>query len=422
MKKTPLENLNLDVYHGVLDNGFRYYIVPKDNVNSFYATLSTDYGSKQIEFIPSDSRKMISVPAGIAHFLEHKMFESKDGVDPFVLFDKNGASANANTNNSKTTYLFSGTNNFLDNLKILLNYVNEPYFTDQNVEKEKGIIIQEINMCNDSFDRRGYNKILENSFVKSPIRIPVIGNKESVNSITKEDLYKCYNTFYHPSNMFLVITGNIDVESTIKVIEENQVNKKKAKKIKVKKYREPDRVKRKTETIRMNVSIPKIYIAYKINIKNIDINIKLLKKYFSIYLDALFGGVSKFDSEIKEERICNEGVGYFIISEEDHILLVVIGETKKISKLVNKIDETIGLKITEEEFERKKKTFISSLVYASDNIFGINNILMDDLITLKEVNYNIYSEIKNMNINILNNILDNINFDAKAKVIIKPQK
>ena len=214
MKCTSLKNLDLDIYHGTLSNGLRYYIVPKKANNNFYVTLSTDYGSNQIEFIPYGEKKLKKVPAGIAHFLEHKMFESEDDVDPFSLFDQNGANANASTDNVKTTYLFSGTTNFEENLKILLNYVNKPYFTDENVEKEKGIINQEIDMCDDSCVRKAYDHILANTFIKNSIRIPTIGTKESIDTITKEDLYTCYNTFYQPSNMFLVITGNVDVEKT----------------------------------------------------------------------------------------------------------------------------------------------------------------------------------------------------------------
>jgi len=422
MECTSLKNLDLDIYHGTLSNGLRYYIVPKNDNNNFYVTLSTDYGSNQIEFIPYGEKKLKKVPAGIAHFLEHKMFESEEGIDPFSLFDQNGESANERTDNKKTTYLFSGTTNFEENLKILLNYVNEPYFTDENVEKEKGIINQEIDMCNDSYVRKGYDHIIANSFVKNSIRIPTIGSKESIDLITKEDLYTCYNTFYQPSNMFLVITGNVDVEKTVEIISTNQNTEMKPKKIKIKKYKEPNRVKKKTETIYMNVTTPKVYAAYKLNIDNINLDIKTIKRYFYIYLDSLFGGVSNFYEEMKKNKIIDESIGFWLISTDTHLLIVFLSETKKSNKLIKGIDELIGSKITEEEFERKKKTFISSLVYTTDNIYSTNKMLMDDIVELGDVNYNIYDDIKSMNYKTLNDILSKINFENKSKLIIKPKK
>ena len=144
MKKIDIKNLDLNLFYEKLDNGLEVYVIPKENCNNVYATFSTKYGSNIIEFVPIGEKKMIKVPLGIAHFLEHKLFEQKDGIDPFTFYSERGADANANTNQKKTTYLFSGSNFILENLNYLLDYVQEPYFTDKNVEKEKGIITQEI--------------------------------------------------------------------------------------------------------------------------------------------------------------------------------------------------------------------------------------------------------------------------------------
>ena len=138
--KTELVKMDLDMYYKKLDNGLDIYIVPKENVNSIYVTFTTKYGSIDSEFIPYDRSCMTKFPLGIAHFLEHKVFEQKDDIDPFTFYSERGCDANANTSNYKTTYLFSGTNFLDENLNYLLDYVQDPYFTDENVEKEKGII------------------------------------------------------------------------------------------------------------------------------------------------------------------------------------------------------------------------------------------------------------------------------------------
>ena len=225
MNKITLNNLDIDIYHEYLDNGLNVYVIPKNDVNNIYATFTTNYGSNEVEFVPLGEKKMVKVPLGIAHFLEHKMFEQEDGKDPFAFFGERGSDANANTNNFKTTYLFSGPEFFEDNMNYLLDYVQSPYFTDENVEKEKGIIEQEIKMYQDDPYTMMYERLLKNSLINNPMKDPIIGTIESVKSITKEELYTCYNTFYHPANMFVVVSGNVDPEKTIKLIEENQKKK-----------------------------------------------------------------------------------------------------------------------------------------------------------------------------------------------------
>ena len=264
--KTELVKMDLDMYYKKLDNGLDIYIVPKDNVNSIYVTLTTKYGSIDSEFVPYDRTGMTKFPLGIAHFLEHKVFEQKDGVDPFNFYSERGCDANANTSNFKTTYLFSGTNFFDENLNYLLDYVQDPYFTDENVEKEKGIIEQEIRMYDDSPYYKLYDRILHNAFKIHPIRYPVAGNISSIKKITKEDLYTCYHTFYNPSNMFLVVTGNVDYKDVINIVSANQEKKefKEYKEIKRKVYDEPDIVTIKEAFSTMDIEIPKVSIGYKI--------------------------------------------------------------------------------------------------------------------------------------------------------------
>lgn len=424
MIKKSLEKLNIDVYEDTLKNGLSLYIVPMKDKNNIYVTFTTKYGSNISEFVPILEKDYIKVPNGVAHFLEHKVFEQEDGIDPFSFFSERGADCNANTSNYKTTYLFSGSSFYEENLNLLLNYVTNPYFTDENVLKEKGIIEQEIKMYDDDPYFKLYDTILENSFVKHPIRIPIAGTVESINKITKEDLYKCYNTFYHPSNMILIVVGNIDVKNTIKIVNDFYKSKKydKFNEIKIKEYNEPDEVYKEYKELKMNVSIPKVSVNYKLNITHSSIPLYKKVLYLNIFLDLKFGSTSLFLENIKKENIINYDLSYDTIYIDTHILVVLAAETKEKDRLINSIEEEItDTYITEEELSRKKKTLISSLVYMSDNIYSINHKILNNIIRYNEVKYNVYEIINSLNIDEYNEFMKTINFNNKNITIIEPK-
>lgn len=401
MQKTSLNKMDLDVFSKTLSNGLKVYIIPKKEVNNIYVTFTTKYGSNIVEFVPNGEKDYIKVPLGIAHFLEHKMFEQEDEIDVFNFFSERGSDANANTNNKKTTYLFSGPNFFKENLEFLLDYVQKPYFTDENVEKEKGIIIQEMKMYQDDPYSKLYEAILDASFINNNTKYPIIGTEDSVNSITKEDLYACYKTFYHPSNMVLVVTGNVNPEETIEIIESNQSKKefKKPEKIKIKEYNESDNVDAKKKIITANVTLPKVSINYKININNIK-NITLRKKllYLSILFDSKFGGTSLINEKLRESKIISDSIDVSSVDADSHILFIIMGETNKEKDFLDAIKkEMLDLTISEQELERKKKTIISSMIYASDSIMRINHKIMNDYLKYGDIIDNNYDEVKSLN-------------------------
>ena len=401
MQKTSLNKMDLDVFSKTLSNGLKVYIIPKKEVNNIYVTFTTKYGSNIVEFVPNGEKDYIKVPLGIAHFLEHKMFEQEDDIDVFNFFSERGSDANANTNNKKTTYLFSGPNFFKENLEFLLDYVQKPYFTDENVEKEKGIIIQEMKMYQDDPYSKLYEAILDASFINNNTKYPIIGTEDSVNSITKEDLYACYKTFYHPSNMVLVVTGNVNPEETIEIIESNQSKKefKKPEKIKIKEYNEPDNVDAKKKIITANVTLPKVSINYKININNIK-NIPLRKKllYLSILFDSKFGGTSLINEKLRESKIISDSIDVSSVDADSHVLFIIMGETNKEKDFLDAIKkEMLDLTISEQELERKKKTIISSMIYASDSIMRINHKIMNDYLKYGDIIDNNYDEVKSLN-------------------------
>ena len=418
MNKITLNNLDIDIYHEYLDNGLNVYVIPKNDVNNIYATFTTNYGSNEVEFVPLGEKKMVKVPLGIAHFLEHKMFEQEDGKDPFAFFGERGSDANA-----KTTYLFSGPEFFEDNMNYLLDYVQSPYFTDENVEKEKGIIEQEIKMYQDDPYTMMYEKLLKNSLINNPMKDPIIGTIESVRSITKEELYTCYNTFYHPANMFVVVSGNVDPEKTIRLIEENQSKKEfeDFNKIKIKEYKEPDKVEEIKETLNLNVTIPKVCLSYKINTSIIKgISERKVKTYLSIFFDLKFGMTSLLNEELREKEIITDSLGGDAVDVKSHVLYTICGETNKKDKLLEALMSSMeDLSVSEDELERKKKVYISSLIYMTDNIFRLNHKVMNDINKYGEIIDNNYDEIRSLNITEMRKVLNSIDFSNYNVIVVE---
>ena len=425
MKKIQLYNLDVDIYEEVLSNGLRVFVVPKKDVNNVYVTFSTNYGSIQNEFIPIGEKNMKKFLDGIAHFLEHKVFEQKDGEDPFNFFSKTGSDCNANTSNFKTTYLFVTQEKINENLNYLLDFVQEPYFTDENVEKEKGIIEQELKMYQDDPDSNPNEKIIYNTFVEHPIKIPVGGTVESIRKITKEDLYTCYNTFYNPSNMFVVVTGNVDPQNIIDVVKQNQKNKKfkTLEEIKVKEYLEPDTVSKKNDICYMNVTIPKILVAYKINIEDINMDEITILNYIGIYADIKIGSTSKVLEKLKENKTVTKDILYSTLKTDKHLVLIIEASTNRSEELLKEIDKEIrNKKVEEKEFLRKKKILLSSCIYMSDNIYSLNSFIMNSIIRDNKIDMNVYEHYKNLNYDDFSKFINKISFENKTILNVEPQK
>jgi len=416
MKKTTINNLDLDLYYEKI-NGLDVYIVPKTNVNNIYVTYTTKYGSNDNKFKIGET--VYDMPEGIAHFLEHKVFEQEDGKDPFTLFSNNGADANAFTNYNQTTYLFSSPSNFEENMGILFNFLDNPYFTDDNVEKEKGIIIQELKMYEDNQFRKGFNKILENAFQIHPVRYPVGGTIKSVKKITKEDLYDCYNTFYNQDNMFMVVTGNIEPDRVIEIIKNNLKVKDKIN-YELISYDEPNEVLKKEEIIKMNVTIPKVYYGVKMNIGSYDM--KIVKQYLSLFYDSLFDATSEFSEKMKSDNIIDEDINYYFINTNKHLLTIFGAETKKAPELVENIIKTLSIIPDKETFERKKKIFISSIIYSSDSIFRVNNMITSSIINNGYFNTDLFNQIKSLNYEEMVEIINSLSFENDLYVLVESKK
>lgn len=221
---TQISGLGEQVYNLTLANGLRCHFVPKTDYHKTYAMFTTQFGAIDDSFRVQPNAEFTSIPAGTAHFLEHKLFD-KEEYDAFDLFGKSGASSNAFTSATQTSYLFSGTTALADNLNILLDFVQDPYFTDATVEKEKGIIGQEIQMYQDDANWRLYTGILGNLYPTHPVHLDVAGTVQSISNISPEILREVHAAFYHPSNMVLTVVGNFDVQELAQVVEDNQAAK-----------------------------------------------------------------------------------------------------------------------------------------------------------------------------------------------------
>ncbi|MEG1651339.1 MAG: pitrilysin family protein, partial [Oscillospiraceae bacterium] len=219
MKTEVIKNARLDEqYHKItLDNGLTVLVYPMPQKEGVYALLGAKIGSTTRDFILGDKR--VKVPSGIAHFLEHKLFENEN-EDAFELFAKTGANANAYTSYDKTCYLFSASINIEQSLRTLIRFVTAPHFTAETVDKEQGIIGQEIKMYDDNPDWALATMSLQSLYKKHPVRDDIAGSAESISEITPELLYTCYNAYYRPANMALSIAGNITAEQVLQICEE----------------------------------------------------------------------------------------------------------------------------------------------------------------------------------------------------------
>ncbi|WP_416723006.1 EF-P 5-aminopentanol modification-associated protein YfmH [Bacillus stercoris] len=370
IKPIEYEQLQETLYHEKMSNGLDVYVLPKKGFNKTYAVFTTKYGSIDNRFVPLDKNEMVHVPDGIAHFLEHKLFEKADG-DVFQDFSKQGASANAFTSFTRTAYLFSSTSNVERNLETLIDFVQDPYFTEKTVEKEKGIIGQEINMYDDNPDWRLYFGVIENMYKEHPVRIDIAGTVESISHITKDLLYECYETFYHPSNMLLFIVGPVEPEAIISQVRENQEKKPYTDQPEIKReeVKEQETVFRKEKEIKMNVQGPKCLVGLKS--KNpFRLGKELLKHELSmnLLLEALFGKSSAQYESLYEKGYIDETFSFDFTAEYGFGFAAIGGDTPDPDQLAEDVSSMLlraGELITAEKIElaRKKKigTFLKAL-------------------------------------------------------------
>jgi predicted Zn-dependent peptidase len=371
MENIKFDQLQEELYHEKLSNGLNVYILPKKGFNKTYATFTTKYGSIDNTFVPLDKSDFVKVPDGIAHFLEHKLFEKEDG-DVFQQFSRQGASANAFTSFTRTAYLFSSTSDVEKNLETLVDFVQDPYFSEKTVEKEKGIIGQEITMYDDNPDWRLYFGLIQNLYQNHPVKIDIAGTIESISHITKDWLYECYNTFYHPSNMLLFIVGPVNPEAVMKQVRENQAKKdyKEMPEIKRQFAEEQASAAEKKQVLEMNVQTSKCLVGIKALHVDQSGN-ELLKNELTmnILLDLIFGKSSENYNQLYNEGLIDETFSYDYTQEQGFGFAMIGGDTGDADLLADKLEKMLlevknGSLFSEEQLERAKKKKIGTFLRA----------------------------------------------------------
>lgn len=379
VNKETYESIGETLYSEKLDNGLTVFLLPKPEMTKSFGIFSTNYGSIDQTFVPLGESAEVTVPEGVAHFLEHKLFEKEDR-DVFADFGKQGASPNAYTSFTKTAYLFSATSQIEKNVETLIDFVQDPYFSDQSVEKEKGIIAQEIKMYDDQPDWQAFMGTIKSMFQNHPVKIDIAGTVDSITSITKDDLYTCYHTFYHPENMTLFVVGNFEVERMMEMITSNQKNKSFEKMAELKRDfpEEPQEVAMKENTIHMPVSIPKCTIGIK------DSNSELEKEEFlrkdllsGMILSHFFSTGGDFYQELYKADLIDDSFYFETNLERNFGYSMIGGNTAKPEEFAAKIKEqllsTKNYALTVEVFERMKKKKIGQLLRAMNSLEFIAN-------------------------------------------------
>ncbi len=418
MEKNEVKNLNIDIYKETLENGLSIYISKIDR-SVVHARMTVFFGGKDLNFkIDNQNTQM---PAGIAHFLEHKMFEKEDGIDPLKIYEKNGASGNAFTTSDITAYHFTGIDNFYENLETLLNCVHKPYFTDENVQKEKGIISQEKKQDLDNPFSIIYDKVFENTFKNKSLKSTVLGSLENISSITKENLYTCYNAFYQPKNMVLTISGNVDVLKTVEFVKNYYKNNTFDKKIAVKEeVNEKETVDKEFEVIYKDVQNKNIAINYKVKKPKIFESFKE-NLFLPIYLNIKFGGLSDIIDIIQKDENIVTDLNCNVKNYEDYYVITFeVAVKEDTENIINLIDSTLkNKKIDEKTFDLIKKQALNSLIIASENPTSICSEITRELYIFKEIKYDIYDITKSLKFEDLKEILKKLNFENKSTVILE---
>lgn len=376
-------------YQKKLANGMLVCLMPNQEYQNAHATFTVRYGSIHRQFIDQKTSKWYEAPDGVAHFLEHKLFDQPDGSDVFQQFSELGVSANAFTTYTHTSYLFQDAHDhFLNALTLLLDYVQTPYFTDESVEKEKGIIEQEIQMYEDQFSWVGYRLALENAYKIHPVGIDIAGTTASIKKITKEDLYLCYETFYQPSNMHLVVSGCFDLERTIELIE-GQAKEILGEPIIIQEYQDTFPPQEKYVVKKIDATINYVIGLFKNEHSNQLTQHDQAKKECidNILLDMIFSELSPHYDSLRKEKYMTSFVTYANYDAQYSYFLLQ-AKTKKPQDFIDKLLEIFKTTtmINKEQFDIIHKAHLGDYLMYQNNpkvlIQEMSQLLPDQLTIL----------------------------------------
>lgn len=378
MNKQEYPKINETLYTETLDNGLSVFLLQKKGFHKSFVTFSTNLGSIATK-VKDENNNTIDLPKGIAHFLEHKLFE-QNNQDVSTQFAMNQARVNAYTQNNRTTYLFSCTANLEKNIELLLNFVQYPLFTEEGVEKEKSIITQEINMYKDDTNIVSYLNLINNMYDNHPIMYDILGTEETIKEINVDILRIAHQTYYSPNNMVLFITGNFEPLEIMELIKVNQ-----------KKYNNQNKyikvsdipvqnniVNQKSSEIKLEINIPN----YLLGIKQLPTNLKtenIMKKelVMAILIDLIVGESSSNYKHLLKNELINDSFGIDITFEETYGFFLIGSETylpKKLDSTLKEIFQNLDShEIKEKDFNRTKKQIIGGFIQALNSLEYIAN-------------------------------------------------
>ncbi|HEZ7986089.1 MAG TPA: pitrilysin family protein [Ruminococcus sp.] len=382
-------------------SGLDIYICEMPGFSSVEALFGTKYGSINTMFKTREDSDYTSVPEGIAHFLEHKLFENED-CDVFELYAKTGASGNAFTSFDKTCYLFSCSKNYTESLKILLDFVQKPYFTKASVDKEQGIIGQEIKMTNDNPEWRVFFNMLRCMYHNHPVKIDIAGTVESIAEIDADLLYKCYNTFYNLNNMVLSIAGNISAEEVLAVCDE-YLKPCEDKGLETVFPDEPEEIVQSEIYETQEVGTPIFHIGYKCRACSGE---ERLKKSMaaSVASSLLTDASSDMCRNLLKEGVINSGFGAEVFSGDSFFSVIFSGEStdpKKVrDSISSEVERLIKCGINEKDFQRIRKSTYGMMIRELNNVEAMANLMINS--HMEEVSpfdaVNVLSEMKSSDV------------------------
>lgn len=423
MEELELKGLNEKIYVYHTKCGLPIYMWVNEKVSSMYASLSVKYGSIHTKF--KIGKKIYEVPNGIAHFLEHVKFNIDEETTAHDEFYKLGGDANAFTTFDYTSYIVFATNNKKENLEELLNFVYNPFFTKKCISKEKGIIVEEANMgLDDPYSIVFFHSLL-NTLQKSKYRNTITGTPDDVTSITLEDVKLVYDTFYHPENMFLTLTGNFNPYEMACLVEDNLSKKKFGKYLNpiIIKENEPKKVTTKYKEEYINVTYPRLKFSIKMDMSRFKNYSSLeLKILTSLLFNINFGATSDFKDELMEKGLIqNINVTCDVYDDTFVVTINVTSNFKE--EIIKKVKEKLeNLSISELDFKRKKNATIATLILDYEDLENVSYRIQDDVLNNGGIVTNLKVILEDETIDDLKNIIDLLDFDNISINVFLPKE
>lgn len=416
VKEFKSEKLREKYYEIEHSSGLRIFVLPKEGYRSSYAIIGTPFGSINTEFDLKEGK--VRVPDGIAHYLEHKLFESEDG-DAFSKYAETGANGNAYTGFDKTCYLFSCTEQFEKSLSILLELITSPYFTKETVAKEQGIIGQEIKMYEDSPEWRVLFNLLGALYHNHPVKVDIAGTIESIAEITPESLYTCYNSYYNFHNMALSVVGNVTVDEVLKVCDKYLKEQEKTEVVSIF-PEEPYEIKETYVEQIFPVAVPIFNFGFKLKADRLHTESELA--HLDILLFMLASSTSPMFRELMDKGLINSTFSYEMFEGGGYCSVIFSGESrdpKAVSEIIKSYFEKAKAEgLCAADFEDAKKATYGDALSSLNSVDTVANMLEDFYFSKRKI-FDYYDAIGNAGIKEAERLLNNIDTANSALSVVK---